>query len=462
MKILQVSTADIAGGAENVARQLFQEYRNLGHDSWLVVGAKRSDDPNILQMVHYTNVWSRLCMSTVNCLQRLDGKVKGIGRLQKFIANFSYPSSWLRQKLGYEKFDFPGTWNLLNLPLDRPEIIHCHNLHGPFLLGGGYFDLRVLPWLSQQKPVILTLHDAWLLSGHCAHSFDCERWKTGCGYCPDLTIYPATRYDRTAYNWQCKRDIFAQSHLYVTTPSHWLMRKLEQSILATALVQTRIIPYGVDLSIFHPEDKRDARVELGIPQDAKVLLFVANTIRKNIWKDYQMMRAVVAQVAESLVGQTLYFVGLGEDAPKEYIGRAEINFVPYQTDPSIVARYYQAADIYIHAARVDTFPNTVLESLACGTPVVATSVGGIPEQIKSLQMEDYESHNYSPNEATGVLVPPQDADKMSRAVEYLLNNYEVHQELSQNAARDARNRFDMKQQVQTYLDWYQEIIAERS
>jgi glycosyltransferase involved in cell wall biosynthesis len=87
----------------------------------------------------------------------------------------------------------------------------------------------------------------------------------------------------------------------------------------------------------------------------------------------------------------LVFVALGEDAPAERIGAAEIRFVPYQKDPAVVARYYQAADIYIHSARADTFPNTVLEALACGTPVVATAVGGIPEQVKSLQSLDHRS-----------------------------------------------------------------------
>jgi len=72
----------------------------------------------------------------------------------------------------------------------------------------------------------------------------------------------------------------------------------------------------------------------------------------------------------------------------ERIGQAEVKFVPYQSSPEDVAKYYQIADVYVHAARADTFPNTVLEALACGAPVVATAVGGIPEQIKGLRMAD--------------------------------------------------------------------------
>ena len=88
-----------------------------------------------------------------------------------------------------------------------PDIIECHNLHG------GYFDLRALPWLSRQAATVLVLHDAWLLSGHCAHSFDCDKWQTGCGACPDLSIEPALRRDGTAHNWTVKQGVYAQSRV---------------------------------------------------------------------------------------------------------------------------------------------------------------------------------------------------------------------------------------------------------
>src|SRR4029079_4578923 len=87
-------------------------------------------------------------------------------------------------ELGLEDFDYPNSVELLRFLPQKPDLLHCHNLHG------NYFDLRALAGLSRQIPTVLTLHDAWLLSGHCAHSFECERWTIGCGECPDLTIYP--------------------------------------------------------------------------------------------------------------------------------------------------------------------------------------------------------------------------------------------------------------------------------
>jgi len=460
MKILQVSTADIAGGAEKVAWQLFQEYRRRGHDSWLAVGLKHSADLDVL-LIQHRGLWRWLCITIAAGLRPLVGRRKGGGRAQWILENLPGPFHWLERELGHEDFNFPGTWQLLNVAPKKPDVIQCHNLHGPIVPGGGYFDLRVLPWLSQQVPVILTLHDAWLLSGHCAHSFDCERWKTGCGQCPDLSIYPAVKRDATAYNWRRKRDIYAQSRLYVATPSRWLMRKVEQSMLAPAVQEARVIPNGIDLSVFHPpEDRHAVRSVLGIPQEAKVILFAANGIRMNIWRDFEMMRGAVARVAERMDGQSVLFLALGDDAPPEHIGRATVQFVPYQKDPKVVARYYQASDVYVHAARADTFPNVVLEALACGTPVVATAVGGIPEQVKPLERWNVETfHPFS--EATGILVPPGDAEAMADAVVALLTNETLRKRLGEHAAEDARKRFDLERQVEAYLGWYEELVANR-
>jgi glycosyltransferase involved in cell wall biosynthesis len=292
---------------------------------------------------------------------------------------------------------------------------------------------------------VLTLHDAWLLSGHCAHSFDCERWKTGCGRCPDLSIYPAVKRDATAYNWRRKRNIYAQSRVYVATPSRWLMRKVEQSILALAIVEARVIPYGVDLTIFHPGDRREARAMLGIPLDAKVLLFVGNATRSNPWRDYATLEAAVERVAERLPDERVILVCLGEARKPERIGEAEVQFIGYRKEPTTVARFYQAADIYLHGAKADTFPNVVLEALACGTPVVATAVGGIPEQVK--------------NGVTGFLVQPRDVKAMAEAIITLLTDDALRMRLGRNAAEDARRRFDLNRQAEAYLGWYQELVA---
>lgn len=460
LRILQVSTTDRAGGAEGVAWNLFQTYRTRLHESWMAVGCKYSDDPDVIVIPNQRqpSVSGNLCEAFQEQLKPFEKIVPGMERMRKQLDAWSSPWRKIQQSLGVENFNYPGTQRLLTLPPSKPDIVHCHNLHG------GYFDLRLLPWLSQEVPVVLNLHDAWLLSGHCAHSFDCERWKTGCGHCPDLSIYPAIERDATRYNWRRKRDIFAKSRLFVTTPCEWLMQKVRQSILAPAIVKARVIPNGADLSIFHPADRSRTRTDLGFAPDAKVLLFTANGIRNNIWKDYATMQAAVAMVAERMRGQSLIFIALGEGGPPERIGHAEIRFVPYQKDRRVVARYFQAADLYVHAARVEVSPLTIIEALACGTPVVATGVGGIPEQVKGLELPQFSLWNaglnrYGVDEATGVLVPRGDGPAMAASIEWLLCDDSLRRRLGENAALDAAKRYDVQAQVDEFLNWYREILG---
>lgn len=458
--ILQVSTYDINGGAEKVAWDLFHSYQRMGHDSWLAVGRKRSDEGRVIALSgeNKQRLWSRLWLDVESQLKPYERNARNIARVCTVLRMLANPRRELRSRFGIENFAYPETHSLLELPPQQPEIVHCHNLHGD------YFDLRALRSISHRSAVVLTLHDAWLLSGHCSHSFECERWKSGCGECPDLAIYPAISRDATSYNWRRKRRIFENCRLNISTPCRWLMEKVEQSILAPAIKQARIIPYGIDLAVFCPASKETARIGLGFSQDAEIVLFTANGIRRNIFKDYQTMRAAIARVAEKSE-RRIVFVALGENGGTERIGSAEVVFVPYQKDPMLVARYYQAADIYLHGAKVDTFPNTVLEALACGTPVVATAVGGIPEQVKTLNVGLLEAQEIRANRnelenATGILTKPGDAEQIACAIEHLLANPSLRMRLGENAAIDAARRFDLGRETEEYLDWYEEILAD--
>ena len=458
LNILQVSTRDIAGGAERVAWDLFRTYREQGHGSWLAVGYKRSSDPDVFSICNDQAAAScaRFWWRMHTRLQPYYGRVWGARGLCRLTHRLAEPGGVLDTFRGIEDFRYPGTWRLPYITPFAPDVIHCHNLHGK------YFDLRVLPTLSRRFPLVLTLHDAWLLSGHCAHSFDCERWRTGCSKCPDLTLYPPIRRDATASNWDRKRAVFARSRLHVATPCRWLRRKVEESILAPAVADARIIPYGIDLSVFCAADKRSARMTLGIPLGSTVLLFSANGIRRNVWKDYETLRTAVTRVTARCRPENVIFIALGEDGPSEYVGAGEIRFVPYTPDATVVARYYQAADIYLHAARAETFPLAVLEALACGTAVVATAVGGIPEQIKPLSsllpgcLAGLECSDAG--QATGVLVPPGDAEAMAYAVESLMDDEVLRRCLGENAAADARRRFDLEREADDYLAWFSELL----
>jgi glycosyltransferase involved in cell wall biosynthesis len=447
MHIVQVNTADKAGGAESVAWQLFHAYRRRGYESSLVVGLKRSQDPDVVEVHHdhLRTVWSQRCAVAAKRVGSALGPLRGVRHLQTAVRLLvGQPQRWWALQQGREDFDFPATWRIAASLKAKPDLLHCHNLHGGWLRDGGYFDLAALPSLSRMFPVVVTLHDAWLLSGHCAHSFECERWKTGCGECPDLSIYPAAKRDATAYNWERKRGIFARSRLFVATPSRWLMNKVDASMLKPACLEQRVIPNGVDLTVFTAADRREARSRLNLPLDAQILLFAANGVKQNLWKDYRTMRAALARVAALMNDRPVLFIALGDVGEEETIGRARIRFIPHQDMPSSVAAYYQAADVYVHAARADTFPNTVIEAAACGAPVVATAVGGIPEQVIDRR--------------TGFLVPPGDAEGMAQQIVRLLEREGIRRLMADEAQQMARERFDLKRQVSAYLDWYDSIL----
>jgi glycosyltransferase involved in cell wall biosynthesis len=439
MKILQVSTEDIAGGAEKIAWTLHQGYKLKDQTSWLAVGRKKSDQSDILRIPNDNRQpWAQFWYNVGEKFYSLAPENQTVSKLYGFAKAIGQPQTWIDRQRGYENFDFPVTENLLNLPPEKPDILHCHNLHGD------YFNLEALPKLSQQLPVFLTLHDAWLLSGHCAHSFDCDRWKIGCGQCPDLAIDPAIKRDSTAYNWQRKRNIYRQSKLYIATPSRWLMDKVQQSILSEGIIESRIIPNGIDLDIFHPADKNRAREELNLPRDASLILFAANGIRNNPWKDYQTMRKGIEILAEQMSERPIIFLALGEDSPPENIGLARIQFIPYQKDPSVIAKYYQAADIYLHAAKAETFGLVITEALACGTPVIGTKVGGIPELIE-------EGKN-------GFLVPVGDAVTMAITIQRILENPDLQQSMSREAIQKVHQSYNLQRMIDDYLNWYQAIL----
>lgn len=443
MKILQISKTDISGGAERVAWDLNREFHSRMEEAWLAVSKKKSAIASVLQIPtpesisRWVHFWTGIQSRMVN----QSFKIKGLGlwRGSKIIPWLANPLKAWDRCHGIEDFHYPGFFQWLGNLSSKPDVIHCHNLHG------GYFDLGILPLLSRRMPVFLTLHDMWLLTGHCAHSFSCERWKSGCGHCPDLAIYPEIARDASAYNWCRKQKLYQHCRLYVATPSQWLMDKVKQSMLLPGVVEGRVIPNGVNLEVFNPGDKVVVRKSLGIPANARVLIFVANRIRNNPWKDYQLLRAVLEKVSMSLPSQELFFIALGEDAPPEKVGGAILRFVPYQKDAALVACYYQAADVYVHAARADSFPLTILEALACGTPVVATAVGGIPEQI---------DHG-----VTGYLVPLGDSDMMVARVVAILQDGGLRAEMGQKAVERARQLYDLQRQTNSYLEWYHEILG---
>ena len=441
MNILHVNKQDVVGGAARTAWGLCFAQGRRGHAVRMAVGTQYSNNPNVLSIPKIPVAAPRCaeaCRRIDRWLKPLEGRVKGLWRIRHILRVLMQNLRERDLELGREDFNFPGCQELLFLPGFTPDVVHLHNLHAD------YFDLRILPTLSRAVPVFMTLHDEWLLTGHCACTFDCRRWEAGCGQCPNISIYPETRQDATAWNWKRKKQIYKRSRLYVATPSRWLMRRVEQSMLRP--FEARVIPNGVNLQVFHAGQQEGARERMGLPLKAFISLYAADSAVNNPFKNYAVIAATVEKMgAERFVVEPCMFVTLGADVDsEERVGNVVLKHVRYVKDPAHMADYYRAANVFLHAARTDNFPNTVVEAQACGTPVIATAVGGIPEQIEE--------------GVTGFLVPPGNSDAMSIHLKELMANPRRCVEMGRWAAEQAKHRFSSDRQAEDYLAWYDEVL----
>ena len=412
LNILQINTSDKGGGAEGSAFNLFNEYQERGHKSWLAVGNKKSDEENVFIIPNSYKT--------------------GFERYLRTFTQSRKISAWFN---GMEDFDFSGTRELFDTIPGCPDIVHCHNLHGY------YFDLREISAISKKFPLILNLRDAWLLSGHCSYFFDCMRWQAGCGSCPYLSTYPSIRRDASAYNWQRKKDIYSKTNAYIVTNSKWLMDCVDKSMLKGR--KHRVVYNGIDLNIFKPGDKLNSRRILGLPERASIIMFAANRAQNNIFKDYDTISKTIELLSAQKPVENILFLCLGTE--KKQIVDGKYYYEPFVSDQKLLAEYYRAADVFIHAAHAEAFGKTITEAMACGTPVVATAVGGIPEQID--------------DGFNGFLVPHMDYKQMASKTSEILKHNELRKKFISESLKKV-SYFSLKRQAEEFLAYYDEIIED--
>lgn len=262
-------------------------------------------------------------------------------------------------------FDFGVAKKIIELTADM-DILHVHNLHGYYLDWQHLFDA----W--KDRPVVWTWHDQWGATGRCGFAIGCEGWTKGCPKCPNLRYAPAAIIDRASHEYEAKSMVYRKmKNLNIVSPSCWLADiAIARGFNAD---KVSVLPNPVDLSVYLSRGKLECRRELGIPDDQFVALFVAaecNEVRKG-YNDF-------AEVTKNLDIYPLAVGGLPKNISEHVHHAGEVR------EQAKLAVYYGSADVMVFTSKADNYPNTVIESLVCGTPIVAYDVGGVSSQLDSI------------------------------------------------------------------------------
>jgi glycosyltransferase involved in cell wall biosynthesis len=368
------------------------------------------------------------------------------------VSQFRSLQNSLKSRIGnqIEKYVGIHPWsNRTNLKVtsttlyDWADIIDLRNLFG------GYFNLWSLPALSARKPVVWRLPDLWAVTGHCAYPYECERWKTGCYQCPLLTPEgrkkvepPPTVWDGTRRVWAAKKRLYNQAPLHVIVTTKWMRNQVSRSILRNALT-INVISNGVNLDIYQPFNKKQARSKLGLPVDEKILLWVGH--RKGAYRKGFHLANQAMEIIQEKDPRSTMFITMGSqerwNKPEEL---KKFNHFGFVKDPDKQALIYAAADAFLCTSLADAQPQTALESMACGTPVIAFDVGPMPDEILDGK--------------TGFIVSSQDAEALVDGIERFLNNEDLHPVLQKNCRQQALEKYDLDIQTEKYISLYEDIL----
>jgi glycosyltransferase involved in cell wall biosynthesis len=415
--IVDMLNTHLTGGAALAARRLHDALRSAGIRSRFWHSSCATGDARVAHARPLA--WPRPRLSATVKQLRLHWDKHGLARRQ---------SGWEIFSDARQIAPTPYDSNLL-----QGDILHLHWV-ARWLDYGSFFGS-----VPDHLPIVWTLHDMNPFTGGCHYSNGCEAFSLGCAYCPQLTRRAIN--DPSRISFDLKRQLLEGKNLHVVTPSRWLTRQARRSPVLSAAKSIRTIPYGLDVQLFSPRNKTAARKRFNLSDECIVLGFGADSVEVPRKGTRLLLEALASiQTPRQVVG--LWF---GNGCLPARCGRVRLQGAGYLDDPRILATFYSAADLFVLPSLEDNLPQTGLEAMACGTPVVAFAVGGIPD--------------FTHDGQTGQLAKRGDVVDLARQIEALADEPRERRRLGGNARTLIEESFAASVELGGYLDLYRELLS---
>jgi len=311
----------------------------------------------------------------------------------------------------------------------RPEIIIVGNLHN------AKWPLRLLLALRDLDAVVVAyMHDCFLVSGRCAYPADCRLYEVGCNEtCPTANEYPVLQSSQIANEWKLRREIFCGPNgVFLAANSRWTCNMAERSM--DGLHYADVVYYGIDDQLFKPIDRNLARRMLGIPEDHFVILSGAVNV-----SDRRKGFHFIKEVVSALNKEAVFYVFGQESSDMEGV-RATGLLRDYRKMPLM----YSAADLFVGTALEEAFGLTLCEASACGLPIVAFKVGGIPEIAR---------HDISAR-----LIEDFSLPELIKEIKFFMSNPQERQAFGERGRAIVESEFSLKRQAARWMEYLKRVV----
>ncbi|PCH59213.1 MAG: glycosyl transferase [Gammaproteobacteria bacterium] len=413
MKILQVSSSAQLGGAGIAAYRLHRGLIQLNAESIMLVNSQRDKDKSIVGAV---GIFDKVMAKLTPLLDMVPGRFSSIDMDR-------VSASWVPDRL------------IHRIKKNPPDILNLH------WVNDGFMSIATLAKFEQ--PMIWTLHDMWAFSGGEHYVGDSTRYKEG--YSAKNRPPDEKKLDIHRWIWARKKKSWSHlaKKLTIAAPSKWMACCASESALFKDF-RVEILPNGIDHERYHPMDHRVARNVLGLPEDKKLILFGAGSATSDKRKGYHLLVDAIKKFEKqvNLADYELIVFGASSGEGESFM---KTHYLGVLADEISLALVYAAADVFVAPSLEDNLPNTVLESLACGTPVVAFNIGGMPDMI---------SHKVN-----GYLAGAFDVDDLTKGLLWVLEDSKRRKSLSAAARDTVMKSFTLEQSAKRYLSLYEELLG---